>query len=247
MALSASASADLLAHCLEEGWDLTAFPKAIGTAVILCYHTLSMGVCHFQRQHPAEPLPPVLGEQTSEHLRDIETYLDRSCPALRHMLHRTQSTLSEYRRQLTIAASPATATTSSTTATAAQTDLTGPSGGPHPQLSFNFNVDPSSSATGPAAGSGSGPFWMSHPSTLNPQQQFTHPHHAHTQSSRPGAGGTGSTGIAGSGRFDPIAAGIGTSTLHWDPFSELAHGWNWQQSHVGADGTTDSFLDTLLR
>ena len=99
MTLAAQASADMISLCLEEGWSLASFPKAIGTAVVLCYHTLSMGVAHFAHQSPSHPLPQVVASVIDK-LPTMRIYLEEACPALRFMVLKTQSTLEDYKRHL---------------------------------------------------------------------------------------------------------------------------------------------------
>ncbi|RSH95590.1 hypothetical protein EHS25_000682 [Saitozyma podzolica] len=96
--LAAQASNDMVAQCLEEGWDLRTFPKAIGTALVLCYHSLSKGKEHLRYHFPDQPLPEWLDGY--DRLQAIQAVLKDSCPALQHMLLRAQVTLDEYKRQL---------------------------------------------------------------------------------------------------------------------------------------------------
>lgn len=96
--LAAAASDDMISRCLREAWDLDVFPRALGVALVLCYHTLSMGVLHLKHYHPDIPLPPFL--DIADKLDGMQAILKESATSLRTMLSRAQVTLDEYKRQL---------------------------------------------------------------------------------------------------------------------------------------------------
>jgi hypothetical protein len=78
--LAAASSNNLLSVCLQEKWDLPSLPKAMGTAVILCYQALSTGIVHFRHYRPTEPLTSIL--DIAETLPAIKTMLASSGPAI---------------------------------------------------------------------------------------------------------------------------------------------------------------------
>lgn len=98
--LAAQASVDMVTRCLKEEWDLGVFPRALGVALVLCFHTLSMGATHLRHYHPEIPPPSFLGPSTMESLEQLQGILKSSAVSLRTMLTRAQVTLDEYKRQL---------------------------------------------------------------------------------------------------------------------------------------------------
>jgi hypothetical protein len=96
--LAAAASEDMITRSLREEWDLGVFPRALGVALVLCYHTLSMGATHLKHYHPDIPLPSFL--DIADKLDGIEAVLKESALSLQTMLSRAQVTLDEYKRQL---------------------------------------------------------------------------------------------------------------------------------------------------
>lgn len=99
LALGAQASADMIDQCLSEQWDLCAFPKAIATALILCFHTLSMAVAHLGVYFPLHVVPSSLD---SSRLDTLSNHLSASCPTMQATLRRACTTLDEYRRQIRV-------------------------------------------------------------------------------------------------------------------------------------------------
>lgn len=100
LTLAAIASCDMITLCLKEHWDLDIFPRAVGVALVLCYHALSMGAAHLKHHHPATPLPayldiPVLLDQ-------MQSVLNKSALSIKTMLKQAQATLDEYNRQLNV-------------------------------------------------------------------------------------------------------------------------------------------------
>lgn len=98
--LAAQASVDMVTRCLKEEWDLGVFPRALGVALVLSFHTLSMGALHLRHYHPELSPPSFLGPSTMDSLDRLQNILKNSAVSLRTMLTRAQVTLDEYKRQL---------------------------------------------------------------------------------------------------------------------------------------------------
>lgn len=100
LTLAAKASCDMITLCLKEHWDLNIFPRAVGVAIVLCYHSLSMGAAHLKHHYPATPLPAYL--DIAILLDQMQGVLKESALSLRTMLSQAQATLDEYKRQLDV-------------------------------------------------------------------------------------------------------------------------------------------------
>jgi hypothetical protein len=100
LTLAARASCDMITLCLKEQWDLNIFPRAVGVALVLCYHSLSMGAVHLKHYYPATSLPTYL--DIAPLLDQIQAVLKDSALSIRTMLNQAQATLDEYKRQLDV-------------------------------------------------------------------------------------------------------------------------------------------------
>jgi hypothetical protein len=100
MKLAADASVDLVTRCLQEQWEIRTFPRAICTALVLCYHSLGMGSIHLDHYFPNETIHPM--QSMSDKLSTIEAILKELGPSIKVLLCRAQISLEGYKRQLAL-------------------------------------------------------------------------------------------------------------------------------------------------
>lgn len=98
LTLAAEASVDMVTRCLGEEWDLRVFPRAVGVALVLCFHTLSMGATHLRHYHPQLPTPAFL--DISHSLARLQARINSGAVSLRTMMGKAEKTLDEYNRQI---------------------------------------------------------------------------------------------------------------------------------------------------